>query len=253
MFTKREYERLSKTYEGRQKIKKKYALSALCAAALFLLYVIAMCVADSVFHLQGMLINISLSLGCPAIIVSILISLYYFYSMKKEQKEEIERLQVEAIERKKAEERALTLAFQRAQNERERINKLKESNINAVDYMNGVQFEEFVAAILEDIGYVTQKTRATGDFGADLIVEKNNDKAVVQVKRYSQKVSVSAVQEINTAKNYYGVSHAWVITNNYFTHPAQELALANNVRLIDRDGLIDLIIQAKKARTPITT
>ncbi|NER44825.1 restriction endonuclease, partial [Bacillus megaterium NBRC 15308 = ATCC 14581] len=44
-------------------------------------------------------------------------------------------------------------------------------------------------------------------------------------------------------KNYYKADEVWVITNNYFTQPAINLAYANNVILIDRDSLIQLSAQ----------
>ena len=249
IFTKREYEKLSKTFEGRQKIKRTYCLMAIAYAAIAAVIMVVMILLELRLNLgPSIILGIGFFFGF-AILIALIIAAYYFYEMKKEQKEEAERLRQEAIIKKKEEERALAIAFQQKKDERDRINRLKESNINAVDYMNGVQFEEFVSAILEDLGYITQKTKATGDFGADLIIKKDGEEAVVQCKRYVQKVSVSAVQEITSAKSYYGVLRAWVITNSYFTHPAKELAMANNVRLIDRDELIDLILKAKKART----
>ena len=52
-------------------------------------------------------------------------------------------------------------------------------------------------------------------------------------------MGIKAVQEIFSAKSYYGADECWVITNNFFTDPAIKLAFANNVILIDRDQLIE--------------
>lgn len=136
----------------------------------------------------------------------------------------------------------------RENTERERINRLKQSNISEIDNMTGTEFEEFIAEILSDLGYTSKLTRKSGDFGVDLIVHKNGESFIVQTKRYSQKVSVSAIQEITAAQNFYGIYNACVITNNYFTGPATKLANANNIRLIDRDELSKLIVEAKNIR-----
>lgn len=88
-------------------------------------------------------------------------------------------------------------------------------------------------------------TNNTGDFGADLIVVSQKGKRIIQAKRYSKKVGVRAVQEISSAKNYYDADHTTVVTNNYYTKSAQELAEINNVLLIDRDGLKKLIAESK--------
>ena len=66
----------------------------------------------------------------------------------------------------------------------------------------------------------------------------------IQCKHYSKKVDNGAIQEINTALSMYRAHHGVVITNNYFTKPAQELAEANGVTLINRDRLVDLIAKA---------
>ena len=59
-------------------------------------------------------------------------------------------------------------------------------------------------------------------------------------------MGIKAVQEIFTAKGYYGADECWVITNNFFTDPAIKLASANNVILIDRDQLIEWMIEKSK-------
>ena len=123
---------------------------------------------------------------------------------------------------------------------------MKNSRISEIDAMGGFEFEEFISLILSDLGYDVKPTRKSGDFGADLILEKNGERIIVQTKRYSQKVSVSAIQEITAAQNFYGIYRACVITNNYFTAPAIKLANANNIKLIDRDELSKMIIEAKE-------
>ncbi|WP_454871025.1 restriction endonuclease [Priestia megaterium] len=120
---------------------------------------------------------------------------------------------------------------------------IKRSNIKEIDVMNGIQFENYLGVLFKSLGYKAQVTRTSYDYGADLIIVKDNKKIVVQAKRYSKKVGISSVQQIVGAKNYYKADEVWVITNNYFTQPAINLAYANNVILIDRDSLIQLSAQ----------
>ncbi|WP_371399511.1 restriction endonuclease [Bacillus wiedmannii] len=126
------------------------------------------------------------------------------------------------------------------------MEELRQSNISQIDQMNGRQFEEYLSALYQALGYQTEVTKASGDFGADLILKNNNETIIVQAKRYSNKVSLQAVQEIVAAKGYYSANHAWVVTNNYFTEPARKLADANDVLLIDRDLLIKLSAQINR-------
>lgn len=126
-----------------------------------------------------------------------------------------------------------------------REQRFLQSNITVTDNMSGETFEDFLSAVLKNVGYNVRKTKRTGDYGVDLILQKGETQIIVQAKRYKNKVSVNAIQEISAAKNYYKIYNAWVITNNYFTAPAKNLAAQNQIRLIDRDGLVELILQAR--------
>lgn len=134
----------------------------------------------------------------------------------------------------------------REQKEHEYIEKLKQSNIEDIDKMNGGDFEKYTAILLKELGYSASATKLSGDFGVDVIAEKDGKEVIIQTKRYSKKVSISAVQEIAAAKEYYNVPDARLITNNYFTKAAYELAIANDITLIDRDKLMNLIISSQK-------
>ena len=122
---------------------------------------------------------------------------------------------------------------------------LLRADMNKVDHMEGYEFEDFCAAVLKKNGYKVEQTKYSRDFGADLILHTSDKKIVVQTKRYSNKVSLSAVQEIATARRYYGANQAWVITNNFFTSTAKTLAESNGVVLVDREKLAKLICSAK--------
>ena len=50
-----------------------------------------------------------------------------------------------------------------------------------------------------------------------------------------------AVQEVVAAKAIHRCTRGIVVTNNYFTASARQLANANDIELVDRDGLRNLI------------
>ena len=123
---------------------------------------------------------------------------------------------------------------------------LRNSGILEVDAMDGRVFEDFLMSILKEMGYKVNTTSTTGDYGVDLILYSNEKKIIVQAKRYSSKVGIKAVQEISSAKNFYNADECWVVTNNYFTNPAKNLAEANNVTLIDRYDLMEWLMEVNK-------
>lgn len=124
--------------------------------------------------------------------------------------------------------------------------KLLQSGIYDIDNMKGEEFEEYLKLLYQKLGYNVSTTPRSGDFGADLVLKKDEKKIVVQVKRYSKSVGIKAVQEIIPAIRHYNASDAWVITNSTFTSPAIQLAKTNNVLLIDRDMLIQVILDVKR-------
>jgi restriction system protein len=114
-----------------------------------------------------------------------------------------------------------------------------------IDRMTGHQFEIFLKELFKSLGYRVKKTPDSGDFGADLYMEKDGKTYIVQAKRYKSKVGIKAVQEIVAAKSYYKAEYAIVVTNNYFTEAAKELAKKNNVILCERPDLIKLVEKSK--------
>lgn len=130
-----------------------------------------------------------------------------------------------------------------------RKERLRRSGINDVDKMTGVQFEEFLKALYKRRGYVVKGTPVSGDFGADLLLEKENVRIVVQAKRYKSNVGIKAVQEVMSAKTYYNAQQAWVVTNSQYTDAAKKLALKCDVRMIARNELIELMLQQSKKRS----
>lgn len=117
-----------------------------------------------------------------------------------------------------------------------------DAKIHDIDKMDGIVFEHLLAKVLKYKGYQASVTQASGDYGADLILQKGREKIVVQAKRYRNSVGIKAVQEIYSAKSFYEADSAWVITNSYFSDSAKDLALKTNVRLIDRMELINWLV-----------
>jgi HJR/Mrr/RecB family endonuclease len=106
-----------------------------------------------------------------------------------------------------------------------------------IEEMDGVEFEELIANLFEQKGYSTNVTSATGDQGADVIAEKGLEKVAIQAKRYSGKVSNSAVQEVVASMEHYDASDGIVITNSKFTSSAKDLASSNNIELWNGEKL----------------
>ena len=116
-------------------------------------------------------------------------------------------------------------------------------NISALDKLTGKQFEEFLERILlPTMGFNDiQPTKKSGDYGADLIAWRGEQKFVIQSKRYNRPVGLKAVQEVYAAKEYYKTECCMVLSNQSFTYAAQKLALSCRCLLLDRDELQEIL------------
>jgi len=128
-----------------------------------------------------------------------------------------------------------------------RLEKINNSEIRSVDKFSGEKFEFFLKELFQSLGYLkVQLTKRTRDFGADLIMFKQEgSKIVIQAKRYTKNVGNKAINEAVGTRLPEQADEVWVVTNSYFTKPAKEHARKNKVKLIDRDELMNLILKKK--------
>lgn len=106
---------------------------------------------------------------------------------------------------------------------------------------DGYEFEEYIAKILRANGYKdVQVTKKSGDFGADIIAEKDAIKYVFQCKYYSSQVGIEAIQQVYAAKTFYNAHVSIAVTNSVFTKAAKVLAEELNVVLWDCEKVLEL-------------
>ena len=103
-----------------------------------------------------------------------------------------------------------------------------------IDNLDWSEFEQYVAKILIEKGYLNVRTTEKYDLGIDVIAEKDGIVWGIQVKHYRSLVTIEAVREAVAALKAYNCDRAMVVTNSIFTEPAKELAMCNDCALIDR-------------------
>ena len=106
------------------------------------------------------------------------------------------------------------------------------------DLMEGHEFEYYCAELLKKCGFQeVQVTRGSGDYGIDVLAEKDGITYAIQCKCYTAPVGVKAVQEAYAGRDYYDRMVGVVLTNQYFTQPAVEAARKLKILLWDRGYL----------------
>ena len=110
------------------------------------------------------------------------------------------------------------------------------------DLMEGREFEYFCADLLVKRGFLeVEVTKGSGDNGVDILAEKDGITYAIQCKRYEQPVGVRAVQEAYAGRDYYDRMVGVVMSNQYFTKNAVEMARKLKIMLWDRGYLEEMI------------
>lgn len=112
-----------------------------------------------------------------------------------------------------------------------------------MDLMEGHEFEYFCADLLKKRGFIeVEVTKGSGDYGVDILAEKEGVTYAIQCKCYTAPIGVKAVQEAYAGRDYYDRMVGAVMTNQYFTAPAVEAAKKLKILLWDR-GYLDRMLE----------
>jgi Restriction endonuclease len=113
-------------------------------------------------------------------------------------------------------------------------------NFDISNVRDGLDYEEFVRSKFKEAGWHAWVTKASGDQGADVVIELDGVRAVVQCKYYATAVGNDAVQQVAAARPYYCAQYAVVVSKSDYTESARELARPNKVSLIHHDEIPQL-------------
>jgi HJR/Mrr/RecB family endonuclease len=118
--------------------------------------------------------------------------------------------------------------------------------LHQFDRLNPNLFEAAIAALYENMGFEVQLTPYSNDKGVDVVVVGKEENYLLQVKQSKALIGKDAVQEVYTAKRYYETKFNMsfklkVVTNSSYSSTAELLGQSNQVELIDRPKLLELL------------
>jgi hypothetical protein len=109
--------------------------------------------------------------------------------------------------------------------------------------LSGIEFENLLVRLFKSINYIVEHPGGVGDQGGDLILNKNGKRILIQAKCYNNvNIGNKAVQEAVAAKQYYDCGRVVVVGTSDFTREAIDLAKVNNVELIGKKQLQELLL-----------
>lgn len=114
--------------------------------------------------------------------------------------------------------------------------RLSRRRPHEMDLMEGHEFEHYCADLLRSHGFQeVEVTKESGDYGVDILAEREGITYAIQCKCYSSPVGIKAIQEVYAGRDYYERMVGVVMTNQYFTAPAVKFARKLKIILWDRD------------------
>ena len=122
------------------------------------------------------------------------------------------------------------------------IHKLLKRKPREFDGLDGNEFEHYCAGLLKKKGFLeVEVTKASKDYGVDILAEKDGITYAIQCKCYTSPIGIKAIQEAYAGRDYYDCMVGVVLTNQYFTAPAVEVAKKLKILLWDRGYLESML------------
>ncbi|MBI2665411.1 restriction endonuclease [Candidatus Woesearchaeota archaeon] len=210
-------------------------------------------------------------LSCVGIIISIVwlianppsfifflvvgIIIYFIYKNNHDKKVKLEQEEKEKREKDKL---GRELAFEKKQNAKglykfenkwgtkKQIEKWKEAKYGIdknFQQLSPFEFEEFIAKLFRKMGYKAHATKKTGDYGIDVIAEKDGKKIAIQCKQNQLGNNVGNVTVQNTLGSMWKIKadQSIIITTSNFTKQAEEQAKEAPVELWDNKYLKKMV------------
>lgn len=142
---------------------------------------------------------------------------------------------------------------------RERKNLIASATAsNSADELQAMSWQQFELLVGEGFrrrGYAVKEAGGGGpDGGVDLVLTKDGEKLFVQCKQWKAfKVGVSTVRELYGVMAAEGAAGGFVVTSGRFTREAEAFAGGRNIRLVDGEGLMQLLREARPRMGSVLT
>jgi len=123
--------------------------------------------------------------------------------------------------------------------------------INEIQFMDGMEFEQFCGNLFILLGYKIDYTPPTNDYGVDILARKENEVIAIKTKRYSNAVGIQAIQAVSAGISHYQATKGMVITSALdFTPQAKKLADSCNIILWTLKDLQEIVDQIEVQTDP---
>jgi restriction system protein len=107
--------------------------------------------------------------------------------------------------------------------------------------MTPVEFEEWVGARFQDLGYKVKTTALVGDHGVDLVARRDSEKVIIQCKRYRDTaVGEPTLRDLYGTMQHEGADRAYLVTTGHLTAAAISWSRGKPIEIWDGRHLANM-------------
>ena len=115
--------------------------------------------------------------------------------------------------------------------------------------MDPGEFEKLACEVFSSMGYTVEHTPYSGDHGADGILRKNGEKAILQAKRYQGSVGEPVLRDLYGTMHSFQAKHGILVTTGKLTQQGRawiaislfRLSSLTNVRRLSNETSLRLM------------
>ncbi|MBD7996461.1 restriction endonuclease [Arthrobacter sp. Sa2CUA1] len=106
--------------------------------------------------------------------------------------------------------------------------------------MTPTEYESQIAAHFANLGYRTQQTAISGDYGVDVFAENADERLAIQIKMYgtSRRVNRQMVMELHGAKDFFDCHRAVLVTDGHCLPDALEVAEKLGIQVLTMPAIM---------------
>lgn len=140
-----------------------------------------------------------------------------------------------------------TIEREQEEQELQRESEIAEIVGTDINSLSGVEFEKVCQQLVENMGFETETTKASGDGGIDLIAYNHqpllSGKYIIQCKRYSGSVGEPIIRDLYGVVMSERANKGILMTTGYFTKSAISFAEGKPIELIAGKEVQELLIK----------
>lgn len=123
---------------------------------------------------------------------------------------------------------------------KQRVQKLFDATgVGKIDFMDQATFEKYLQQYFKEEGYIATLVPTKNKPGADVVLKKGDQSIAIFAHATETVADANAMQHAIANMGKYPNSEIWAVTNYRYNAEAEGLAIQHNIKILDREDLLE--------------